>query len=180
MAEHCPECGAPIPEEGSCRDNFHALLLLESEISGRPGALAHFYAVACYGLQHPDGMNYTADALAGLRAGVADLLDARVTLDGLRRRTRRAVNGAVRVTRRAGDAAVPWRRGRWPMTVADILTVAADRDAYAVRVLRWASSVPLAGAARGPLVRPGPGVQAPRLPPPVPRSGVPPAPGGGR
>ena len=140
MADLCPECGAPMPEGGSCRDNFHALLLLESMIPGGPGAVAHCYAVACYGLQHPDGMNYTADALAGLRAGVADLLDGRVTLDGLRHRTRRAVNGAVGVTRRAGDAAVPWRRGRWPMTVADVLTVAAQRDAYSVQVLRWARS----------------------------------------
>jgi hypothetical protein len=140
MAEHCPECGSPVPEGGSCRDNFHALLLLEATIPGGPDAVPHFYAVACYGLQHPDGMNNTADALAGLRAGVADLLDGQVTLDGLRRRTRRAVNGVVRITRRAGDAAVPWRRGRWPMTVADVLTVAADRDAYAEQVLRWARS----------------------------------------
>ena len=27
MPEHCPECGAPVPEGGSCRDHFHALLL---------------------------------------------------------------------------------------------------------------------------------------------------------
>ena len=67
MAEVCPECGAPVPDGGSCRDHFHALLLLEAAIPGGPGALAHFYAVACYGLQHPDSLNYTADTLAGLR-----------------------------------------------------------------------------------------------------------------
>lgn len=141
MAEHCPECGAPTPEGGTCRDHFHALLLLESAIPGGPGALAHFYAVACYGLQHPDSMNYTAEALAGLRGGLADLLDGRTALDAHRRRTRRAVNGVVRVTRRAGEAGVPWRRGKWPMTVADVLTVAADADAYAERVSRWARAV---------------------------------------
>jgi uncharacterized protein DUF5946 len=141
MAEVCPECGAPTPEGGSCRDNFHALLLLEWEIPGGPGALPHFYAVACYGRQHPDSMNYTAAALAGLRAGLADRLDGRATLDEMRRRTRRAVDGPVRVTRRAGDAVVPWRRGHWPMTVADVLTVGADASAYAERVLRWARSV---------------------------------------
>jgi hypothetical protein len=141
MAELCPECGAPILEGGSCRDNFHALLLLESEIPGGPGALAHFYAVAAYGLQHPDSLNYTAAALAGLRAGLADVLDGRATLAELRRRTRRAVDGTVRVTRRAGDAVVPWRRGNWPSTVTDVLTVAADAETYAARVLRWARSV---------------------------------------
>ena len=141
MAEPCPECGAATPEGGSCRDHFHALLLLESEIPGGPGGLPHFYAVASYGLQHPDSMNYTVDALVGLHASLADVLDGRATLDELRRRTRRAVGGAKRITRRGGDAVVPWRRGRWPMTVTDVLTVGPDADAYAERVSRWARSV---------------------------------------
>jgi hypothetical protein len=141
VAEFCPECGAPTLEGGSCRDNFDALLLLESRIPGGPGGLAHFYAVACYSLQHPDSMNYTADALAGLRAGLADVLDGKLTLAELRRRTRRALDGAARVTRRSGDAEVPWRRGRWPMTVGDVLTVEADTTAYAERVASWARSV---------------------------------------
>jgi hypothetical protein len=64
-------------------------------------------------------MNYTADALASLRATLAEVLDGRATLDDLRRRGRRATNGLVRVTRRAGDADVPRRRGGWPMTIAD-------------------------------------------------------------
>lgn len=62
MTAICPECGASVPEGGSGRDHFHALLLLESQIPGGPGLLPHFYAVATYGLQHPRGMNYTADA----------------------------------------------------------------------------------------------------------------------
>jgi hypothetical protein len=141
VAEFCPECGAAVPEGGSCRDNFHALLLLESEIPGGPGALPHYHAVACYGLQHPDSMNYTAGALAGLRTGLADSLDGRATLREVRRRTRRAAEGPTRVTRRPGDPVVRWRRGRWPMTVADVLTGAADASVYAERVLRWARSV---------------------------------------
>jgi hypothetical protein len=141
MAEYCPECGAPVPEGASCRDHFHALLQLEAAIPGGPGALPHFYAVSCYGLQHPDGMNYTSAALSGLRASLAELLDRRSTLDQVRRRIRRAVNGPVRVTRRAGDAVVPWPGGRWPMTVADVLTVPAEASAYAERVTRWARSV---------------------------------------
>jgi hypothetical protein len=86
-------------------------------------------------------MNYTAATLAGLHAGLADVLDGRATLAELRRRTRRAVDGPARVTRRAGEAVVPWRRGGWPMTVADVLTVEADVNAYAERVARWARSV---------------------------------------
>jgi len=139
MSAICSECGAPVPDGGSCRDNFHALLLLEAEVPGGPGALPHFYAVASYGLQHPDSMNYTADTLAGLRASVADVLDGRATLAEILRRVRRAANGAVRVTRRAGDAEVRWHRGNWPLTVADVC--AGGVDGYADGVLRWARSI---------------------------------------
>jgi hypothetical protein len=139
MSHVCPECGAPVPDGGSCRDNFHALLLLESEIPGGPGAVPHFYAVVCYGLQHPDSMNYTAETLAGLRARLTDMLDGRATLDETRRRVRRATNGAVRVTRRAGEATPAWHRGSWPMTVEDVC--AGGVDGYADRVASWASSI---------------------------------------
>jgi hypothetical protein len=139
MPEICPECGAPVPEGGSCRDNFHALLLREAEVPGATGSVLHFYAVAAYGLQHPDSMNYNAAALAGLRSTLADALDGRLTVSGIRRRTRRAVDGPARVTRRRGEAEVLWRRGGWPMTVVDV--GAADAEEYADRVLRWAHSV---------------------------------------
>jgi hypothetical protein len=153
-ADQCPECGAPLPPAGSCRDNFHALLLLEAEIPGVAGSILHFYAVAAYGLQHPDSMNYSADALSGLAASLADVLDGRVTMDDLKRRTRRAADGPTRVTRRARDEAVPWRRGGWPMTIAQVCT--ADTfgtfdtyEAYADRLVTWARSVRESLAADG-------------------------------
>jgi hypothetical protein len=135
-----------VPEEGSCRDHFHALLLLEGEIPGVPGTILHFYAVATYVLQHPDSMNYTADALAGLRAGVAAALDGKLTTAGLRSRSRRVNDWPVRVTRRAGEPAVNWHRGKWPITVADVCTAdtfgAYDTvEEYEARILRWARSV---------------------------------------
>jgi hypothetical protein len=122
------------------------LLLLEGEIPGVVGSVLHFYAVAAYGLQHPDSMNYTAEALAGLRSSVADLLSGRATMGELRARTRRAANCSTRVTRRAGDPQVSWHRGSWPMTVADVCTAdtfgAYDtRVEYADRVTRWARTV---------------------------------------
>src|SRR5438067_13288169 len=97
MSNSCPECGAPVPIGGSCLDNFHALLLLESQVPGGPGALPHFYAVASYGLQHPDSMNYTAAALAGLRMSTADALRGRATSDASRRRPGHGDEGARRV-----------------------------------------------------------------------------------
>jgi hypothetical protein len=128
-----------VPEGGTCRDNFHALLLLEAEVPGAPGALPHFYAVGCYALQHPDGMGYTAAALTGLRASLADVLAGRATLEAVRRRARRGGAEAGRVTRRAGDEVVRWPVRRWPMTVADVC--AAGADGYGERVARWARSI---------------------------------------
>src|SRR5947209_7014294 len=146
MPDLCSECGAAVPDGGSCRDHFHALLLLEGEIPGVAGSILHFYAVATYGLQHPDSLNYTAEALAGLRATLADALDGRAAVHALRRRGRRDAEGPRRVTRRAGDLEVSWRRGRWPMTIADVCTAdtfgAYDTsEEYANRVILWARSV---------------------------------------
>jgi hypothetical protein len=137
----CPECGAAVPQGGTCRDNFHALLLLESTIPGGPGSLAHFYAVASYGLQHPGSMNYTAQAAKGLLAAVSDALEGRATVEEIRRRMGRQAGGTRRVTRRAGDPQVAWHRGPWPMTVAAVLSVAGEQGAYREAVERWARSV---------------------------------------
>lgn len=74
MSGVCQECGAEVPDGGACRNHFHALLQLESEVAGGPGEVPHFLAVSSYGLQHPQGMNYTAESLAGSRRNVADQL----------------------------------------------------------------------------------------------------------
>ncbi len=145
MPGTCPECGASVPDGGSCRDHFHALLLLEGEIPGVAGSILHFYAVAAYGIQHPDSMNYTAGALAGLHATLAAALDGQ-PIDRILRRTRRGAEGARRITRREGDPAVSWRRGSWPMTIADVCTAETFGDydtfgEYAERVTAWARSV---------------------------------------
>jgi hypothetical protein len=141
MARFCPECSAPIPEGGSCRENLHELLFIEAQIPGGPGARPHFYAVACYGLQHPDSMNYTAETLVNLHTALADALDGRAGASDLRRRASRATEGSRRITRRAGEPEVAWKRGAWPMNIADVITVEAVADAYATRVLQWARSV---------------------------------------
>jgi hypothetical protein len=99
----------------------------------------HFFAVAAYGLQHPDSMNYNADALVGLRAILAEALDGRASPENIRSRVGRAADGAIRVTRRPGEALVPWRRGGWPMTIVDVYHVPVDK--YAEHVLLWAHSV---------------------------------------
>lgn len=68
----CPECGAPVPPGASCQANFHALLALEWDIPGGPGEIVHFFAVATYGIQHPDSMGYTKATVNGLLGAVRD------------------------------------------------------------------------------------------------------------
>lgn len=135
---HCPECGAPVAAGSTCHDNFHALLALEATVPGAQGGLPHFYAVASYGLQHPDSMGFLASTLSGLRDSVAAAL-AGEPVEGLRRR---ATDGAARlgrVTRREGEPAPRWDVERWPTTVADVL--AAGADSYADSVEAWARSI---------------------------------------
>jgi hypothetical protein len=136
--EHCPECGAPVPEGGTCQQNFHALLLLEGEVPGAPGGLPHFYAVASYGLQHPDSMSYTAEALAWLRSAVARALSGEVDVADLRRSARHQ-GGSARVQRRDGDEVPGWGISSWSMTVTDVL--AGGADVYAERVRDWGASI---------------------------------------
>ncbi len=139
MSTNCPECGAPVPAGGSCRDNFHALLLLESQVTEEREPVSHFYAVASYCLQHPESMNFTAEALAGLRSAVADSLDGRATINEIRARARRGAKAAGGVTRSAGDPVPRWPVSRWETTVADVC--GGGVDGYAERVHRWARSI---------------------------------------
>jgi len=139
MTAVCSECGAPIADGGSCRDNFHALLLLESQVSGGPGELPHFYAVSCYALQHPISFNYKAETLNGLRQSLAEVLDGRLTLNQLRQRTRRTTNSSTPITRRPGDPIPDWYSGSWPINVSDVC--AAGVACYIEAVQHWAKSV---------------------------------------
>jgi hypothetical protein len=84
-------------------------------------------------------MNYTAEALEGLRRNVADHLAGRVRLAELLPRIRRKVDGPTRITRREGDRVVRWPVDSWPITVADVL--AGGVEGYCARVASWADSI---------------------------------------
>jgi hypothetical protein len=136
----CAECGAELGSTGSCmEDYFYALLHLESEIPGGPGEIAHFYAVASYGVQHPRSLGYTRETLVGLRAALGAMVAGTADLDDVRRRARYHAANAGRVTRRSGDAIAGWETRRWPMTVTDVLEKGAE--GYQASVERWARSI---------------------------------------
>jgi hypothetical protein len=128
MSSRCTECGAPLPQGGSCREHFDTLLAREWQIRGGPGALPHFFAVATWGLQHPRAMSYTMGTVSGLRRAVADALNGDASIEELRRRAGAGAAKAGRITRTEGDAEVDWQIAAWPMTVVDVLTVMTARD----------------------------------------------------
>lgn len=138
MTEVCPECGAPVPEGGSCRDNLHALLFIEAEMPGGPGGVAHFYAVATYGLQHPESMGYTVETYEGLRSAVTDMLAGTTGVPELRRRAAAGAKVAGRVTRRGDDPVPSSGVSAWPMAATDVLPGGVAE--YGERVERWARS----------------------------------------
>lgn len=136
VSQLCPECGARI--DGSCRDNFDALLALEWEVPGGAGTLAHFYAVSSYILQHPNAMSYTVESVAWLRSAVSSALAGEVSTEGLRRRVHKD-GKAGHVTRRSGDPVPRWTVEQWSMTVSHVLAGGVDK--YGDRVESWARSV---------------------------------------
>ena len=138
MSVRCQECGAPIPDGGSCRDNLHDLLALEWDVPGGAGTVAHFFAVSSYGLQHPVSMQYTVEAIAWLKSAVTQALETGCSIESLRA-SARAQGRDAHVTRRDGDPVADWSVERWTSTVADIL--AGGVDGYAERVRSWAAAV---------------------------------------
>ena len=144
MSATCPDCGAALPETGSCQEYMHELLFLEAQVPGAPGAEPHFLAVASFNLQHPS--KFLPSALMGLRRTVADVLAGRATLDDARRRARHGASGQARVLRRDDTVSSSsdqlmlraWPTS-WPVTVLDVCRVPPER--YVESVRRWAMSV---------------------------------------
>lgn len=139
MSDICAECGAPLADGATCRDNFYALLGLEWEVPQGAGTQAHFFAVSSYILQHPDSMNYTAESLEWLREAVRSALAQEITVAGLRAQAAELGGAAGNVTRRDGDVVPRWEVVTWRMTVADILR--AGTPGYGDRVRHWADTV---------------------------------------
>lgn len=139
MRSYCLECGAPIPEGGACRDNFHALLALEAEVPGAAGSIVHFFTVATYNLQHPVSMGFTVAALHGLREAHARALDGTGSVKQLRAVVKAGAAAAGRVTRRTGEPVPDWPTGGWSMTCRDVIE--GGVAAFPERIREWAKSV---------------------------------------
>jgi hypothetical protein len=140
----CAECGAPLEAGRSCRDYFHHMLGVESEVTGAQGGEPHFFAVGSYNLQHPS--SFVPAALVGLHRTVADVLAGRATIAEARRRAGAGAPGSTRVHRDRSTPDSPdeerLRRDwptQWPRTVRYV--IAGGTTEYVVRVRELAQSV---------------------------------------
>lgn len=131
----CPECGAPVPEGGTCRDLFHKLLLLEAEVPGVPGTALHFFVVGNYVLQHPIDHHVSTEVQEGLRVQHAAMLDGETTIAQIRGQN----HGLPRISVPKGEPLPEWPTREWPLTVADICDSGVDE--FVDRLMRWAHSV---------------------------------------
>ncbi len=135
--DRCPECGAPWPNDLTCRDHFHQMLYWENEDPTR--GEVHHLMVLCYHLQHPS--LYSAEGLAHGRALLADFVASGLTPQQARRRNRAKVASGNRewsITARPGNRGAYERPVAWAMTAADVVAGGADR--YVDNVRAWAEA----------------------------------------
>src|SRR5678815_1476301 len=99
----CPDCGAWVADNGSCRSLFDELLAHEYVFPAAFGAVHHL-TVAAYYLQHPRG--FSRAAIRGWRAIIAESLDGTATPAEFLTRAR------CRATRWVATHVVHDRRGR--------------------------------------------------------------------
>lgn len=154
----CPECGARVPADGTCRDHFHTLLAREWDVYGGVGRDAHFLAVASYALQHPDSMGHSAGSLEAHRTALAEHLEGGRSIEDVQSRMQETFEGPSRVRAAPDESVDDWRRSMWQTTVTDVLDVGPDLAAYRDRVREWAASILLTleetgGSERGGLER---------------------------
>jgi len=134
----CPECGASLPDEKSCQDEFHQLLLWENQYPSF-GAVHHLLVLG-YHLQHP-----SLYSPAGLKYGLellVDFLEKDLTPGEARRRGRDRLGSGQRAWKITGT---PESHGlyphpvNWSIRISDI-TAAGPPD-YIANVKAWARGI---------------------------------------
>jgi uncharacterized protein DUF5946 len=136
----CPDCGAPVAGDTTCRALFEQLLAHEYAFPKAFGAVHHL-TVAAYSLQHPRG--YSRDAIRMWRVMVDESLDGVSTPEDFLIRARMQFGGGVRVREPGSEPPEGWPH-EWPVTVADVVVPeneTGDAEGHIARVRRWAGSI---------------------------------------
>lgn len=137
--EHCPECGALLPDGAPCRAFFDTLLFWENEDMPVRGQVHHLLVLS-YHLQHPS--LYSPEGLTEARALLTEFVVHGTAPQTVRKQRRTKVASGNRpwaITSRPGHHGVYNLPVRWTMTAADV--VAAGADHYVASVTAWAQSI---------------------------------------
>ncbi len=137
MSAPCPDCG--LHDEGTltCRERLNSLLFIEAEVPGAARGLPHFYAVACFNVQHQRTMKLTDAAVQQAVTSLDDALAGRVTIQDLLRRGRHLSRaGTLTAVPGTGTLFAP---ERWSMRITDAL--GATPATYVDIVTAWARQV---------------------------------------
>jgi predicted nucleic acid-binding Zn ribbon protein len=134
MSEHCPECGAALPEGSTCETIHHELL--NFEYTHAIPHSTHFMMVTCYLVQHG---RYSDEGLIWAQSMLRAHLDEQMTEQQLQRLLTQKEKGTPRTWKynRAADAR-PLPKIAWEMTIVDVAQHAQDAATYRQRVRQWA------------------------------------------
>ncbi|MBA3823306.1 MAG: hypothetical protein H0X24_05270 [Ktedonobacterales bacterium] len=137
MAEptaRCQECGAPSVDGMVCWEVLGNILAWEWNDPALQSM--HFLTVASYNLQHP--AQFTDEAIAGLRAAVADYLDHGLSAQAIRKQVGRIYEGRKRVLKPNAERTPVLRP--WSQTINAVYQNNQPTRA-AERVREWATSI---------------------------------------
>jgi len=134
MPDTCPDCGAVIKDDLTCRSIFDEFLV--REFTDPEYGVVHLLTVACYMIQHGQ---YSDDALIWMEQRLRDYLEKGLSSEQIRRRAMKETDQGKRdwiVTRRPGDP--PQRQIAWSMTIVDVALRVKDAESYRESVKEWA------------------------------------------
>jgi hypothetical protein len=136
MSQICPQCGADLPSEETCRHRFDRCMALEFENPTTYGAVHHL-TVICYMLQHN---GYSRDGWFEARHILARFVQDRVTPAEVRQENRsRSESGFRTWSINKGEKLSELDGPLWTRTIADIRF--DNPKVYCADVILWARSV---------------------------------------
>ena len=134
MSAVCPQCGAVLVRDRTCKSIFDEFLVLEFTDPGY--GRVHFLTVACYMIQHE---GYSDEAYVWIQSALRDYLENGHTLKMIRQSAASGPGRTKGIVRPADARPLP--KVTWSMTIADAAARMHDADSYCSLIEKWAKTV---------------------------------------
>lgn len=132
----CPQCGAELPPDQTCRALFERCLVKDYEQPATYGAVHHL-VVACYMLQHNE---YSRRAWLGARQLVAQVIREGASPARLLQKMQPHLNSNTRTWKIVGEPKIAEVEAIvWTRTIADMRLDSAE--SYVADAHGWANSI---------------------------------------